>query len=65
MIAKWILKLRSPMEQYIDSVCRHFPLLSSIVLQLAAAVFMIGVVASIACVGGAVIWLFYKAFGVM
>ena len=38
---------------------------SSIVLQLAAAIFMVGVVASIACAGGTVIWAFYKLFGVM
>ena len=62
MIAKMILKLKSPMEQEID---RHFPVLSSIVLQLAAAIFMVGVVASIACAGGTVIWAFYKLFGVM
>jgi len=61
MIAKMILKLKSPM----DRACRHFPVLSSIVLQLAAAVFMVGVVASIACAGGTVIWAFYKLFGVM
>lgn len=65
MIAKMILKLKSPMEQEIGRACRHFPVLSSIVLQLAAAVFMVGVVASIACAGGTVIWAFYKLFGVM
>ena len=65
MIAKMILKLKSPMEQEIDRACRHFPVLSSIVLQLAAAIFMVGVVASIACVGGTIIWVFYKVFGVM
>lgn len=31
MIAKMILKLKSPMEQEIDRACRHFPVLSSIV----------------------------------
>ena len=61
MIAKMILKLKSPMEQEIGRACR----LSSIVLQLAAAIFMVGVVASIACAGGTVIWAFYKLFGVM
>lgn len=65
MIAKLILKLKSPMEQEIDNLCQRFPLLSSICLQLAAAIFMIGVVGTIALIGGSVIWVFYKMFGVM
>lgn len=65
MIAKLILKLRSPLEQEIDNLCQRFPLLSSICLQLTAAIFMIGVVGTIALIGGTVIWGFYKMFGVM
>lgn len=65
MIAKLILKLRSPLGQESDNICERFPLLSSVVLQLAAAIFMVGAVASIACAGGAAIWLFYKMSGVM
>lgn len=65
MIAKLILKLTSPMEQEIDNLCQRFPLLSSICFQLVAAIFMIGVVGTIALIGGSVIWVFYKMFGVM
>lgn len=65
MIAKLILRLKSPMEQEISNICQRFPLLSSICLQLAAAIIMICVVGSIALIGGSIIWVFYKAFGVM
>ncbi|MCD7990933.1 MAG: hypothetical protein LUK37_03755 [Clostridia bacterium] len=65
MIAKMILKLKSPMGQIIDDLCERFPLISSVVLQLAAAIFMVGVVTTVGLTGGTVIWLFYKAFGVM
>lgn len=65
MIAKMILKLKSPMGQIIDDLCERFPLISSVVLQLAAAIFMVGVVTTVGLIGGTVIWLFYKAFGVM
>ena len=56
MTAKMIFKLKSPVGQKIDNLCERFPLISSVIVQLAAAIFM---------VGGTVIWLFYKAFGVM
>lgn len=65
MIARLIIRLKSPMEQAVDSVCQRFPLLSSICIQVAAAVFMIGVVGTIAGIGGTVIWVFYRLFGVM
>lgn len=65
MIARLILRLKSPMGQTADSICRRFPLLSSICIQVAAAVFMIGVVGGIAGIGGTVIWVFYRMFGVM
>lgn len=65
MMAKMILKFRSPLEKKIDYLCRRFPLVSSVILQLGAAIFMVGVVASVGMAGGIVIWLFYKAFGVM
>lgn len=51
--------------QVIDNLCENFPLISSVILQLAAAVFMVGLVTSIGLAGGTVIWLFYKVFGVM
>ena len=65
MIAKMIFKIKSPMGQMIDNLCERFPLISSVILQLAAAIFMVGVVAAVGLIGGTVIWLFYKAFGVM
>lgn len=65
MMAKIIVRLKSPVGQKIDDVCERFPLISSVVLQLAAAIFMVGVVTSVGLIGGTVIWLFYKAFGVM
>ena len=65
MTAKMIFKLKSPVGQKIDNLCERFPLISSIIVQLAAAIFMVGVVTSVGLIGGTVIWLFYKAFGVM
>lgn len=65
MMAKMIFKLESPVGQMIDDMCERFPLISSVVMQLAAAIFMVGVVTGVGLIGGTVIWLFYKAFGVM
>lgn len=65
MMAKMIFKLKSPVGQMIDDMCERFPLISSVVMQLAAAIFMVGVVTGVGLIGGTVIWLFYKAFGVM
>ena len=65
MTAKMIFKLKSPVGQKIDNLCERFPLISSVIVQLAAAIFMVGVVTSVGLIGGTVIWLFYKAFGVM
>ena len=42
MMAKIIVRLKSPVGQKIDDVCERFPLISSVVLQLAAAIFMVG-----------------------
>lgn len=65
MIAKLILKLKSPVEQEIENFSQRFPLLSSICLQITAAVCMVCMVGSIALAGGSIIWVFYKLFGVM
>ena len=65
MTAKMIFKLKSPVGQKIDNLFERFPLISSVIVQLAAAIFMVGVVTSVGLIGGPVIWLFYKAFGVM
>ena len=65
MMAKIIVRLKSPVGQKIDDACERFPLISSVVLQLAAAIFLVGVVTAVGLIGGTVIWLFYKAFGVM
>ena len=65
MTAKMIFKLKSPVGQKIDNLCERFPLISSVIVQLAAAIFMVGVVTSVGLIGWTVIWLFYKAFGVM
>ena len=43
MTAKMIFKLKSPVGQKIDNLCERFPLISSVIVQLAAAIFMVGV----------------------
>lgn len=65
MVARFILWFKNPGERCFNDFCQRFPLLSSICVQLAAAVFMISVVGVIAISGGSVIWIFYKIFGVM
>lgn len=65
MALKLMLKLKSPIEHKIDYVCQKFPVFSSVCMQLAAAIIMIGAVGVIALAGGSVIWVFYKMFGVM
>ena len=65
MTAKLILKLKGPLEHKIDCFSQRFPLFSIVCLQLVAAVSMVCAVGAIAMVGGSVIWLFYKLFGVM
>ena len=42
MTAKMIFKLKSPVGQKIDNLCERFPLISSVIVQLAAAIFMVG-----------------------
>ena len=39
MTAKMIFKLKSPVGQKIDNLCERFPLISSVIVQLAAAIF--------------------------
>lgn len=41
MTAKMIFKLKSPVGQKIDNLCERFPLISSVIVQLAAAIFMV------------------------
>lgn len=65
MTVNMIIRLKRPADQVINCICERFPLLSSVILQLAAAVFMVGVVSAIGVIGGTMIWLFYRAFGVM
>ncbi|MCC8027147.1 MAG: hypothetical protein LIP16_17825 [Clostridium sp.] len=65
MIARFILRFKCPVEQKIDDFCIRFPLLSSICIQFAAAVFMISIVGAIAVAGGSVIWGFYRLFGMV
>ena len=52
MTAKMIFKLKSPVGQKIDNLCERFPLISSVIVQLAAAIFMVGVVTSVGLIGG-------------
>ena len=65
MIAKLILRFKSPFGEALDSFCDRCPLISSVILQLAAAVFLIGAVAFIAVAGGSVIWIVYHLVGLM
>ncbi len=61
MAAKLLMNLKAPLEAF----CDRFPLFSMVVLQAVMAVAMMAAVGGIALVGGTVIWLFYRAAGLM
>ena len=55
MVVKLKMNLKAPLEAF----CDRFPLFSMVVMQAVMAV------GAIALAGGTVIWLFYRAVGLM
>lgn len=65
MVAKLVIRLKSPMVKMLEDFCDRFPLFSMVVMQAVLAVAMLAAVGAIALAGGSIIWLFYKASGLM
>lgn len=61
MAAKLLMNLKDPLERF----CRRFPLFSMVVLQTAMAIALMVAVGAIAAAGGTVIWIVYRAAGLM
>ena len=61
MVVKLKMNLKAPLEAF----CDRFPLFSMVVMQAVRAVALMAAVGAIALVGGTVIWLFYRAVGLM
>ena len=61
MVVKLKMNLKAPLEAF----CDRFPLFSMAVMQAVMAVVMMAAVGAIALAGGTVIWLFYRAAGLM
>ncbi len=65
MAAKLIINLKDPLRQRFEAFCQRFPLFSMVVMQAVMAVVMLTAVAAIALAGGTVIWICYRASGLL
>lgn len=65
MVVNLVIRLKSPAVKMLEDFCDRFPLFSMVVMQAVMAVAMLAAVSAIALAGGSVIWLFYKASGLM
>ena len=65
MAAKLIINWKDPLKRRCEAFCERFPLFSMVVMQAVMAAVMLIAVAAIALAGGTVIWICYRASGLM
>lgn len=60
-----LLQLRQPLKKIVDRFEHHYPNVSMLIFQAAVGITLVAAVSGIAFLGGGVIWIFYRAVGVM